>query len=153
VLKTGGSEAWNVGTGDWYFACVIEPDTLTSFRTIMDWSNGAGDPLLSFVSGEIEFYFGGALRFVSLTPVINTPVVLELWRTGTSVRCRLNGISDTDSITSSANFGSNSVLWCGDDSFFEPFDGEIMEIIFCDGTEITADRDACKDYLKSKWGT
>lgn len=143
----------NIGTGDCYIALVAAVLDFGN-RNVFSIGNWLPQLYTEKPSGVNTFdvWFGGSqCRFSSFSPVAGTYYVIEIWRDGTSVRMRLNGVMDSDSRTASTDCGAAGTISLGtDQTDSDGLDGGITEFILCDG--LPTNRDDNLAYLASEYG-
>jgi len=154
-ILSKASAVFSIGTGDAYLVMAVEMDIITtnSYAFAIDEALWKGwNP--SMTGNDPRMWDGAAGKaWASLNVAVNTPALVEFWRSGTALTCRVDKVSDTDSQTSSTNWGVNTPINIGarvDGSFH--IDGEVFEMVFCDGLPSAAERDDNADYLLNKWG-
>lgn len=163
---SGQSVSHGIGTGNFYWVIVLEFDTVSEFQHIWSLSDGATTFTMGVrltAGGEIELGIDDTDDiFTGLTPAVDTPCILELWREGTGAgqlkaRLSVDGSEENDTAASSSNMstaaGVNEV-YMGVDPAGGPNDGlngHAGDIIMYDGLPTSGERDRIRDYLDAKY--
>lgn len=148
-----GTLTHNLNAADWYLAIALIDPELSSTKSIV--SVGAGSDVLQMLvsSATPTVWRGSGLAFSSLTMPLSTWSVLEFWRSGSSFRCRLNFLEDTDSHTSTNDPGSSSTISIGQTQggSGETWKGKLGDIVFTSSLPNQHQRNQVYNYLKDKW--
>lgn len=156
-MESDASVTHSIGTGDFYLACLVNLESIADIQIL--FSAGATDDWHFFTSGAFPasqrvptIQMSSNIVFDSILPAVSTNYVLEFWRDGTSVRCRLNNTLDTDSRTSSFDMGTGTTMRLGDSSFTQHFDGRAGILLLCSSLPNSDQRAAARRKAAAKWG-
>lgn len=159
TMWSSSTRTTNLGTGDFYTAFVVEPDDATNVNLwdLSDFSttfylsvqlDGTGNPRISIGSGSSWEH-----DFASLSLSPGTAYVMEVWRDGTSIRVRLNGTMDSDSITDASSMANTGGVQMGeavDSGAF--YDGRFGDVLLYTSLPSASEREQIMSYLAAKYG-
>lgn len=157
-LLTSPSLSHGIGTGDFYLACVIRtPPTdgeLTGYAAI--WSNSTFDPCLYIntfstpTNHKLDLYWGGDRRFDTVL-LPGTVYMIEIMRTGTTVKAWINGIEEATTFTISSNMANAAQTIFADGPGGGSYSKiDLAELVLVQGAVSGAEQDGIQDYL-GRW--
>lgn len=149
LLRASGN-IWNIGTGDFYVIAHVNVGSIGTYRTVLSLG-GVRPGLYIHSSGNPNLWDGSADNiFSSLSLTVDTDHIVEFWRDGTSIRCRVDNTIDTDSLTNSTDFLTNGNIRLGGDGSLA-LRGDMGELAFFDELPSSGERDALYTRFNLKW--
>jgi hypothetical protein len=164
-LTSATGASLSIGTGNFYWIGVFEFDVVTS-KHIFSHSNGTTTftfELSLNASNQIQIQINDVSdTFTGITLSINTPYIIEVYRTGTGagglvIRVTDSSGSSTDTSTSAeswSNTAGNNLVFIGPDPLVGPNDGmngHVGDILLYDALPTSGERDLIRDYFDTKY--
>lgn len=150
VLATAGPVIHGIGTGDFYFAAVVNTGaSVNGFFTV--FSNGAYSPAVYVYDASLDYYDSGGDHRSATVLTVSTPYLFEIWRSAGVVYLAVNGVTDPNTYALPTSWPS--AVWnVGEDPLNEPWNGDVGEMLVVAGGGGLAQQSQLRAYMLGRWG-